>query len=177
MFSRSEKVVYPGHGVAHINRIVEKKIGGNAVFFFELKFLSKEMIILIPVDNADSVGIRKLSSHECVNAIFKLLAVPVESNVSHDISMSNWNKRNKDYQVKLRRGNLSEIGEIYRDIKYVGSQKELSFGEKVLLQQTEALLVEEISLIKNMSAHETLEYLRSLLPAIRPVGMELTQNI
>lgn len=177
MFSRSEKVVYPGYGVAHINRIVEKKIGANTVFFFELKFLSKDMIILIPVDNADAVGIRKLSSHECVNAIFKFLALPVEHTVPHDISMSNWNKRNKDYQVKLRRGILSEIGEIYRDIKYVGSQKELSFGEKVLLHQTEALLVEEISLIKNMSAHETLEYLRSLIPTIRPVGVELTQNI
>lgn len=177
MFSRSEKVVYPGHGVAHINRIVEKKIAGKVVFFFELKFLSKEMIILIPVDNTDFVGIRKLSSLECVSAIFKTLSSPSEQCLAHDMSMSNWNKRNKDYQVKLRRGDLTEIGEIYRDIKYIGLQKELSFGEKVLLQQTETLLVEEISLVKNMSVSETLEYLRSLIPTIRPVGVELTQNI
>lgn len=177
MFARSEKVVYPGHGVAHINRIVEKKVAGNAVFFFELKFFSKDMIILIPVDNTDSVGIRKLSSLECVNAIFKILALPIEHCLSHDMSMSNWNKRNKDYQIKLRRGDLVEIAEIYRDIKHISLQKELSFGEKMLLQQTELLLVEEISLIKNTSTQETLEYLRSLIPTIRPVGVELAQNI
>ena len=178
MFTRSEKVVYPGHGVAHINRIVEKKVAGNAVFFFELKFFSKDMIILIPVDNVDSVGIRKLSSPECVNSIFNILASPVEHYLSHDISMSNWNKRNKDYQIKLRRGNLIEIAEIYRDIKYISFHKELSFGEKMLLQQTELLLVEEISLIKNMPTQEVLEYLRSLISTVRPVNaIECAQNM
>jgi len=177
MFSRNEKVVYPGYGVALINRIVEKKIAGNIVFFFELKFFSREMIILIPVDNAATVGIRKLSSTDCINDIFKALALPVEQCAPHDMSMSNWNKRNKDYQLKLRRGNLSEIGEIYRDIKHIGLQKELSFGEKVLLQQTEALLVEEISLIKNMATDETLEFLRSLIPSGRSATIELARTM
>ncbi|MCX5924751.1 MAG: hypothetical protein NT124_00430 [Candidatus Dependentiae bacterium] len=177
MFLSNEKVVYPGHGVAHINRIIEKKIAGNAVFFFELTFLSKDMIILVPVDNADSVGIRPLSSPECIAGIFALLATPVVPSLSNDMSMSNWNKRNKDYQIKLRRGNLSEISVIYRDIKYIGLHKELSFGEKMLLGQTEALLVEEISLIKNMPTHETLDYLRSLIPTMVSKGLELRQNL
>lgn len=167
MFSRSEKVIYPGYGVAHINRVVEKKIAGTIKYFFELKFLNKDMIVLIPIDNEKPIGIRKLSSKECIENIFKMLAVPFDTLLIHDMSMSNWNKRNKEYQAKLRRGDLIEIGEIYRDLQHIGLQKELSFGERALLQQTETLLVEEISLIKNMTEQETILFIRQLLPQRR----------
>jgi len=164
MFSRSEKVIYPGYGVAHINRVVEKKIAGTIKYFFELKFLNKDMIVLIPLDNEKPIGIRKLSSKECIEVIFKMLALPFDTLLIHDMSMSNWNKRNKEYQAKLRRGDLVEIGEIYRDLQYISLQKELSFGERALLQQTETLLVEEISLINNMTEEDTVLLIRKLLP-------------
>lgn len=179
MFSRSERVVYPGHGVAQINRIIEKNIAGSIRPFFELKFLNKDMIILVPVDTASSVGIRKLSSDDHIETIFKMLAEPVKNNLVQNMSVSNWNKRNKEYQIKLRTGNLDKICEIYRDIKHIEIQKELSFGERVLLQQTEALLVEEIALVKKMIENEALEHLRALVTSITPpvLRSELVRNI
>ncbi len=166
MFTLNEKVVYPGHGVAKINQIVEKKIAGNKVSFFELRFLNKDMTILVPVQTSSSVGIRRLSSHENIDAIFKLLAKPV-SKVARELTASNWNKRNKEYQCKLRTGNIQEIGEIYRDLKYIAAKKELSFGEKNLLQQTETLLVEEISLVTKVDEEKATENLRSLFKDVK----------
>lgn len=163
MFSRSEKVVYPGHGVAKINRIVEKKIAGNIASFFELKFLNKDMTILVPVNNAMSVGIRRLSSDELINTILKNLSEPTSSLLQPEVMATNWNKRNKEYQGKLRTGDLCEICGIYRDLKRIELQKELSFGEKNLLQQTESLLAEEIAIVKNISEDEAGNYLRSLI--------------
>jgi len=58
MFIRNEKVVYPGHGVAVISAVIEKKIAGRVLQFFELRFLNKDMTILVPTDNAIAVGIR-----------------------------------------------------------------------------------------------------------------------
>jgi CarD family transcriptional regulator len=162
MFVRGEKVVYPGHGVAVINCVIEKKIAGRILHFFELRFLNKDMTILVPTENAVEVGIRPLSSSEHINAIFKELSQPAIIKNS-EAAVSNWNKRNKEYQGKLRSGNLLEIGAIYRDLRHIENYKELSFGEKNLLQQTEALLVEEIALVNNVEKFSATEYLRGIV--------------
>jgi CarD family transcriptional regulator len=162
MFTRNEKVVYPGHGVAVISSIIEKRIAGNISQFFELRFLNKDMTILVPTDNAIEVGIRPLSSTDHINDIFKKLAQPAVIK-NHDAVVSNWNKRNKEYQGKLRSGDLLEIGAIYRDLRHIEHHKELSFGEKNLLQQTESLLVEEISIVNNIAADCAAECLRGLV--------------
>jgi len=162
MFARNEKVVYPGHGVAIINCIIEKKIAGKITQFFELRFLNKDMTILVPTDNAMEVGIRPLCSAEYINTIFTLIAQPASVRQGEAI-ISNWNKRNKEYQGKLRTGDLLEIGSIYRDLRHIEQYKELSFGEKNLLQQTEMLLVEEISIVKKIDLSNATEYLRGLI--------------
>lgn len=163
-FCLNEKVVYPGHGVAQISRIVEKQVAGNNACFFELKFLNKDMTILVPTHNLSSVGIRRLSSTENIIDIFKTLSQPAQK-VSYD-AVTNWNKRNKDYQCKLRSGDLQEICKIYRDLKNMSFYKELSFGEKALLQQTENLLAQEISLVQNMEEVKAIEHLRSLFTKV-----------
>ncbi|HSC24834.1 MAG TPA: CarD family transcriptional regulator [Candidatus Babeliales bacterium] len=162
MFVHNEKVVYPGHGVAVISCIIEKKIAGRSLQFFELRFLNKDMTILVPTDNATAVGIRPLSSTEYIHDIFKLLAQPIVSK-QFDTVVTNWNKRNKEYQGKLRSGNLLELCAIYRDLRHIEINKELSFGEKNLLQQTENLLIEEISIVTKIDSAEAAQQLKELV--------------
>lgn len=162
MFTRNEKVVYPGHGVAIISCVIEKKIAGRSLQFFELRFLNKDMTILVPTENANSVGIRPLSSAEYINDIFKILAQPAMIK-QIDAAVSNWNKRNKEYQGKLRSGNLLELCAIYRDLRHIEVNKELSFGEKSLLQQTENLLIEEISIVTKVPVADAAKQLKDLV--------------
>ena len=160
MFSQDEKVVYPGHGVAYIHRVLERRIGGKSTQFYELRFINKEMTILVPINNLNTIGIRPLSSQTDIGDMFKLFDHPIRVH-NHDM-VPNWNKRNKEYQGKIRSGKLREICEIYRDLKHIEQQKELSFGEKNLLHQTENLLVEEISLVCNIATDMAAQQLRSL---------------
>jgi len=160
MFALNEKVVYPGHGVAKISCVVEKSVGGSVTKFFELTFFRKDMTILVPMSSSRTVGLRRLSSREGIEVAIKVLAEPIEINV--DNSASSWNKRNKDYQYKLRSGRLLEICCIYRDLKLISSKKELSFGEKNMLLKTETLLAEEISLASNVEEDKAIETLRSI---------------
>ncbi len=161
MFSEKEKIVYPGHGVAVISRVLERKVGGKAARFFELRFINKDMTILVPVDNIESIGIRKLSTQQDIGLLFKIFSEPIEPH--HNEVALNWNKRNKEYQGKIRSGNIKEIGQIYRDLRHIEKQKELSFGEKNLLQQTEALLSEEIALACDIRPETATDQLRSLV--------------
>ncbi len=160
MFLCHENVVYPGHGVAQISRIIEKKIGGVSTAFYELAFLNKDVTVLVPTENADVVGLRRLSSHESVDKVFFILAQPSCVEHTSEFSVSSWNKRNKGYQLKLRTGSLQELSEIYRDLRAIEDRKTLSFGEKHLLLQAEALLVEEIALINNEAQDSVIEKLR-----------------
>jgi CarD family transcriptional regulator len=175
MFVLGEKVVYAGHGVAHISRLIEKQIGGSITHFFELRFINKDMTILIPTNNLTTAGVRRLSSPENIDAIFKLLSQPAEP-LQHELTTSNWNKRSKEYQCRLRTGKLSEIGKIYRDLRHISTQKELSFGEKSLLSQTEALLVEEIAIVGNIEIEKAIEQLRAQVGVCLPVRQSYTMS-
>lgn len=162
MFCLQEKVVYPGYGVAKIQRIITKLVSGSEATFYELIFLNKDMTVLVPTANAESVGLRALSSPELIQDVFDSLTAPAQRINHIEFTASNWNKRNKEYQHKLKTGDLRELSEIYRDLHFISTYKELSFGEKHLLQQIESLLVEEISLVEDLGQEKTIEHLRSL---------------
>lgn len=169
MFSLEQKVVYPGHGVAQISRIFEKKFGSSVSVFCELRFLNKDMTVMVAMDRAQEVGLRPLSTQEHINDILETLVSPARQISPQELTASNWNRRNKEYQNKLRTGSLKDISEIYRDLKYISRQKELSFGEKSLLSKAESLLAEEISAAENLHEDKAVERLRSFfVPAMMP---------
>lgn len=159
MYTLDEKVVYPGHGVAKVRQVIEKSVGATTVKFYELKFLNKDMTILIPVKTQDTCGIRPLSTKESIERMFEVLNEP---NTKRGCVLSSWNKRNKQYQFKIKTGDILEISRIYRDLQCMSKEKDLSFGERNLLNQTEALLVEEISVVKNLVEEQAVQTLRAV---------------
>jgi CarD family transcriptional regulator len=162
MFKLNDKVIYPGHGVAVVEEIAEKRVGESVVLFLKLAFLFKDMTILVPLYNADSVGIRYPSDLEVVSLVMTELAKqPIRKLESIDFTPSGWNRRHKDYQSKIQSGKLLEVAKIYRDLMYVAQQKDLSFGERTLLQTTEELLLQEMQVILNKDRDYVIQELRS----------------
>jgi CarD family transcriptional regulator len=158
MFLVNDRVVYPGYGVALISKLVKRLVSGKTTSFYELKFFNKDMAVLVPEDRLEAVGIRKLSSEQDLEEMFKLLAQPVEK-VSYEVGFNNWNKRNKKYQINLRSGDLLKICQIYRDLAWISQTKELSFGERTLKLKIEQLLIEEISVVRNIDKEKALKVL------------------
>jgi CarD family transcriptional regulator len=165
MFSVKEKVVYPGHGVAQVERIIEKTIGGCSTKFIELTVISTRMTVLVPLDNVSEAGIRRISSHENIEHMFELLGQPVQraADKNIDAAVANWSKKNKAYQCAIRTGDLEEVCRIYRELAHIAVQKELSFGEKNLLHKTEGLLVEEISVATDIPVEVVRDRLRTTM--------------
>lgn len=154
MFLLNEKVVYPGYGVAIINRLVERLVLNQKTNFFELKFYNKDMTVLIPEDRLESIGIRKLSTTSELVHMFLYLETFDARDIVTEHNASTWNKRNKEYQCKLRSGQLLQISAIYKELQLIALDKELSFGERNLFNQIEFLLIEEISAVKQNDAIE-----------------------
>lgn len=175
MFSLNEKVVYPGHGVARISRILKRKVGNEITTFFDLHFVNQDMTILVPIENMEAIGVRRLSTVDTIKEIFVLLGEPRKRPLNDVVT--NWSKRNKVYLGKIRTGDMREIGEMYRDLKCIERHKELSFGEKNLLVQIEGLLAEEVSLVEAISKEKAIDLLRSAtgpIPIRKPVTLEKT---
>lgn len=160
MFLLHEKVVYPSYGVAMINRLVERLVGKDTKKFFELKFFNKDMTILIPEDRLESIGVRKVSSRDELHHMFAMLYDFTENDIIREHNASTWNKRNKDYQAKLRTGQLLSLCSIYKELHLINLDKELSFGERNLFNQIESLLLEEIGVIR---PDESIEMFREQL--------------
>jgi CarD family transcriptional regulator len=175
MFLVNDKVVYPGYGVALISKLVKRFVSGKTTSFYELKFFNKDMAVLVPEDRIEAVGIRKLSSDQDLEEMFKLLAEPVER-VSYEVGFNNWNKRNKKYQINLRSGDLLKICQIYKDLAWISQTKELSFGERTLKLKIEQLLIEEISVVKNIDKEKALKVLHKSFIGAKQIKQVLNKK-
>jgi len=150
MFKVGDLAVYPAHGVGIIERIENRKISGCQEDFFVMRILENNMIIMIPSSNAENVGLRQIINR---NEVLKVYSILKERDMSVDGSQT-WNRRYRDYMDKIKSGSVFEIAEVYRDLSTVQKDKELSFGERKMLDTARSLLVKEISLAKNMKEED-----------------------
>jgi len=142
-FSVGDKVVYPGHGVAEVTGLEAREISGTALEFYVLRVLENNVKVMVPKHNAKSVGLRRLVGQEEVDEVYTVL-----KQRGGKISTATWNRRYREYMEKINTGSLVEIASVLRDLCILRSDKELSFGERKMLDTARTLLVQELALAK-----------------------------
>ena len=147
MFEFGDYVVCPGHGVGQVISVEQKELGGDVQSFYSIKIIRSGMKVMIPTSSRE--GIRSLVSRGEVDQVFDLLS-------NHDVNVdtSTWNRRHREYLFKIRTGSLLEIADVLRSLFLLKHSKSLSFGEKKILEQCKALLVEEITLSQGSSVDQ-----------------------
>src|SRR5436190_23108215 len=143
-FRVGDKAVYPAHGVAEITGIERREISGSQQTFYILKILENGMRIMVPMKNAGAVGLRAIIGKQEVKEVYDILR-------SKEVSVDGqtWNRRYREYMAKIKTGSVFEIAEVLRDLSLVKNDKDLSFGERKMLDTAKALLVREIAVAKN----------------------------
>jgi CarD family transcriptional regulator len=150
MFKIGDLAVYPAQGVGIIERIEQRKISGCQEDFFVMRILENNMIIMIPSSNVANVGLRQIINRKEVSKVFSILK---ERDICVDDNQT-WNRRYRDYMEKIKSGSVYEVAEVYRDLTNIQQDKELSFGERKMLDTARSLLIKEISLAKNMKEED-----------------------
>lgn len=147
-FNVGDNAVYPGYGVGQITAIETKEISGTRLTFYSLKILETGMKIMVPKHNAESVGLRPIISRQEASKVIKILK-------EKEIRVDNqtWNRRYREYMEKIKTGSVYEIAEVLRDLFLLKVDKELSFGERKMLDTARNLLLKELSLA---TGHEEL---------------------
>lgn len=158
-FSVGTKVVYPSHGVGEITSIVEKTLGGMKQEFIKISFEDgKGTTVMVPKSQCQKVGLRRVLDQGKVEEVYEILRQKVRKT-----RLETWNRRFRDYSFKLNSGSLFEIAEVLRDLNQISEFKELSFGEKQLLENARSLLANEIAIVKSRSKERILKELESVI--------------
>jgi CarD family transcriptional regulator len=115
------------------------------------------MKIMIPMNKVGSVGLREIIGEKEVRKVYSILR---EKEVSVD--STTWNRRYREYMEKIKTGSVFEIAEVLRDLQRLKTDKELSFGERKMLDTARNLLVKELAIAKSHSEEKIMEELRGI---------------
>jgi len=143
VFKVGDMAVYPTHGVGIIESIESKEISGNKHTFYVLRVLGNGMTIMIPTNNAEAVGLRQIISQKQVPKVYKILR---RKNI--EIDAQTWNRRYREYIEKIKTGSIFEVAGVLRDLFLLRLGKDLSFGERRMLDTARNLLITELSIVK-----------------------------
>lgn len=140
-FKVGDHAVYPGHGVGRIDKIEVKEILNSKHEFYSVVILETGMKVMIPAANIKSVGLRPLISKEEAIHVVSILK---DKNVK--IDTQTWNRRYREYMDKIKTGSVIEIAGVLRDLYVLKVDKDLSAGEKKMLETAKSLLLKELNL-------------------------------
>lgn len=142
-FSVGDKVVYPNHGVGVIEQISSRTIGTTVERFYLLKIKASSLKVMVPFENVNSVGLRKVVRNGEIQKILDYLCDgKCDSN-------ADWKYRFKENSEKMRTGSLMEVAVVLKSLIQLGQSKPLSFREKKMLERARYLLVSELAMAKN----------------------------
>lgn len=148
-FKVGEKAVYPAHGVGEITDIQQRTIAGKKRAFYILTIIENGMKIMVPTETASTTGLRNVISSDEASTVMGILK-------SDEVAVKTqpWNRRYREYMEMLKSGSPQEVAKVLRDLYRLKSEKDLSFGERRLLDTARTLLVTELALALSATEKE-----------------------
>lgn len=144
-FEVGDIAVYPAHGVAKIESIESREISGTKQKFYILNIMDNGMTIMVPTDKVKAVGLREVVDENEVDEVYRILS-------ERDIAIDDktWNRRYREYLEKIKTGSVYEIAEVLRDLMILRYEKELSFGERKMLDTARYLVIKELAIAQGL---------------------------
>lgn len=157
LFQIGDKIVYPMHGAGIIEAIEEKEILGTSRQYCVIRILSKDMQVMLPMDQLQKSGIRYIVDKGTLNDI--LLEF---QNGESDPSLS-WKQRYTMNMEKMKNGNLQDSAEVVRDLLRRNKERALNASEKQMLDNARKMMISEVALVQDVSEHQATELLQETI--------------
>ena len=150
MYHVGDKIVHPMHGAGVIDAIVKKRMNGVTRDYYTLKLPTGSMMVLIPTDHTDEIGVRPvIDAHKADEVLRAMREIDVDMT-------QNWNHRYRENMLRLKSGDLTEVARVVKGLMRREETKGLSTGERKMLHSAKQILISELVLSKN-SSYEDME--------------------
>lgn len=157
-FKIGDKIIYPNQGVGTIEDIAIRKLGGSTnTEFYIVRLNDSDSNVMIPVDNAESVGLRSLSNEKVVGELYSILKK------KEDTPSTDWKARYKSNSERMSTGDIHEVTCVMKDLFFLNQHKDLSFREKKMLERAMQLVVSEIAIVEDLSFEDVGHKLETIL--------------
>ena len=148
MFQVGDKIVHPMHGAGVIAEIVQMKVSGVVRDYYNLKLPIGGMVVMVPIDHCEEIGVRPILSAEEVEEVLRNISglqVSVEPN---------WNRRYRENMLRLKSGELLEVAKVVKELLIREARRVLSTGERKMLHSARQILISEIALAQSIPYEE-----------------------
>ncbi|MEE1211104.1 MAG: CarD family transcriptional regulator [Treponema sp.] len=147
-FQIDQQIVYPSQGVGKITEIFEKTFRGAPMMYYKIYIEASDMIVMVPVNKAEELGIRPIVSSDEAAAALQSLSDEFEP------ITSDWKLRYQMNLDLLKKGTIADIAAIVRCLYNRSKVKELPILERKLYDQAKKLLEDEISIAMGVDVKE-----------------------
>ncbi|MBN4051023.1 MAG: CarD family transcriptional regulator [Alkaliphilus sp.] len=144
MYSIGDLIVYPMHGAGVIEAIEVKEVLGVLRKYYIMKLPLDDMMVMIPLDSAEDIGIRRVVLPKIIKEVITALAE------DETTGSQNWNRRYRANIDKIKTGNIFEVTEVVRNLILRDREKSLSTGERKILNNAKQVLLSEIILVSGI---------------------------
>ena len=144
-FQIGDKVVHPMYGAGILESVVQRKVGGVVRDYYIMKIPDRSMVVMIPTENSEAIGVRPVIDREQADRI--LASIP---NIQVEMTC-NWNHRYRENLERLKSGDLLEVAWVVKGLTQRETSRGLSTGERKMLHSAKQILISELVLSKSIS--------------------------
>ena len=152
-----EIVVYPKHGVGEVMKIESMEVSSIKNKYYVIKMEQAKLMIRVPLDKKDYVGLRKVSSKKVINEVF--IALKLKPKIRRIM----WSRRAQEYDAKIYSGDPIKIAEVIRDLYRKNSQPEQSYSERQMFQMALERLAREVAAVEKSDYFQATEKIENTL--------------
>lgn len=158
-FQVGDKAVHPAHGVGEVTGIEKREIAGSPGVFYVLRILESGMKVMVPTTSSESVGLRTVMSQGEADRVLEVFRSPEKA-----VGGGPWNRRQRAYNEMIKSGSPYEVAKVLRDLYRIkfSHEKDLSYGERRLMDQARSLLVKELALAKSTTEAQVEQEIEAL---------------
>ena len=156
-FKKGDTVIYPQHGACIVHGIKKMKAFGATQEYLILKTVINEMTLSVPTAKAADVGVRPPVSPDELEDLVSVLS-KADPRVP-----SNWSRRFKNHQEKLKSGDVYQVAEVVRNLAARNRDASLSAAERTMYDRARVNLISEIAPALKVSTEEAEAFLDEAL--------------
>jgi CarD family transcriptional regulator, regulator of rRNA transcription len=160
LYRVGDKVVYPHHGAGTVVKKEIREVLGSKREYLTIQIAHNEMVVNVPTENAEKVGLRRVIDEQMVTKVVKALTG------SGTQMPKNWNRRFKHNRDKMKTGDIMELAEVVRNLSLRDHEKGLSTGEKQMFVKAKKILASELMYAKQMDEEQAHEWLDGVLAGV-----------
>lgn len=150
-FKVGDYAIYPSHGIGQIVDIENTRVLGQDFSCYLMNFEKEKLIIKIPTDSAEKIGLRHLINKTQMDEVFSILRSGVKK------LKGMWSRRAQEYETKINSGDIILLAEVLRDLTRDIEDGERSYSERIIYETAIYRLAGEYSVIYDADFEESKE--------------------